>query len=298
MNSHNRMQLNEYFEYEVAISFAGEQREAAEAISTHLKAAGVSVFYDKDEKAVLWGKDLYVHLSEIYQFKAQYCILLASREYADKVWTNHERQAAQARALLEKGREYILPVRMDNTQIPGLPGSVGFLDYRSEGPEGIVKAFLEKTRKRLATQSSGASKAKLVRSAGRETGPVIRIMIEMPVSTVHEASTEPPSRPLQIAALIDTGASLTIVNPQVARTCQLPIIGKVTLSVVGGVNEYLRYAAAISFPGTSLRTLSPVSVTAVPIGAQPIACLLGRDILQHWRIVYDGATGDIEIEEK
>ena len=70
------MQLNAYFEYEVAISFAGEQRVAAEAIATFLKAAGVSVFYDKDEKAALWGKDLYVHLSEIYQFKAQYCILL------------------------------------------------------------------------------------------------------------------------------------------------------------------------------------------------------------------------------
>jgi hypothetical protein len=64
------MQLNNFFEYEVAISFAGEQRYAAEAIAKLLKAAGVTVFYDKDEKADLWGKDLYVHLSDVYRLSS------------------------------------------------------------------------------------------------------------------------------------------------------------------------------------------------------------------------------------
>lgn len=261
-----------------------------------MKAVGVSVFYDKDEKAALWGKDLYVHLSEIYQFKAQYCILLASHEYAKRVWPNHERQAAQARALSEKGREYILPVRMDDTEIPGLPASVGFLDYRTEGAEGIAKAFLQKTRKRLAAQSAGTSKAKLIRSSAKEAGPVVRIAIERPVSLDQVASMK--MHPLQIAALVDTGASVTIINPEVARTCDLPSIGKVKISVLGGINEYLQYAAAISFPDTSLDTVGPVAVTGIPIGPQSVACLLGRDILKQWRIIYDGETGDIEIEEK
>ena len=289
------MQLNAYFEYEVAISFAGEQRVAAEAIATFLKAAGVSVFYDKDEKAALWGKDLYVHLSEIYQFKAQYCILLASREYAEKIWPSHERQAAQARALSEKGREYILPVRMDDTEIPGLPASVGFLDYRTEGAEGIAKAFLQKTRKRLATQSASTPRAKLIGSSTKEAGPIVRIAIERPVTPKQPTRAQPK---LQIAALVDTGASLTVINPEVARTCDLPKIGQVKVSVPGGVNEYSQFAAAISFPSTSLRIVSPLAVTAVPIGAQSVACLLGRDILSRWKITYDGDTGRIEIEEK
>ena len=109
-----------------------------------LEAAGLNVFYDDDEKANLWGKDLYVHLSDVYQNQAQYCILFASKEYATKNWPSHERQSAQARALREKGNEYILPVRFDDTDIPGIPPTIGYLDFRREGPEGICKAFLRK----------------------------------------------------------------------------------------------------------------------------------------------------------
>ena len=34
------------------------------------------------------------------------------------MWTNHERKSAQARALKEKGAEYILPIQVDNSELP------------------------------------------------------------------------------------------------------------------------------------------------------------------------------------
>jgi hypothetical protein len=83
----------------------------------------VSVFYDANEQADLWGKDLYAHLADIYEKKAKYCLMLVSGAYAAKVWTNHERKSAQARALMQKG-EYILPVRFDETERSGLPTTV------------------------------------------------------------------------------------------------------------------------------------------------------------------------------
>ena len=58
------------FDYDVAISFAGEQRTEAEAIADRLKASDIRVFYDRYEQADLWGKNLYEHLSDIYQKKA------------------------------------------------------------------------------------------------------------------------------------------------------------------------------------------------------------------------------------
>jgi hypothetical protein len=97
------------FDYDVAISFAGEQRREAEGIADHLRAASVSVFYDAYEQADLWGKNLYDHLATVYQHKARYCLMLVSAEYAAKVWTTHERQSAQARALTQN-TEYILPL--------------------------------------------------------------------------------------------------------------------------------------------------------------------------------------------
>jgi len=141
------------YKFDVALSFAGEQRAHVERVAECLKAAGLNVFYDDDEKANLWGKDLYVHLSDVYQNQAQYCILFASKEYATKNWPSHERQNAQARVLREKGNEYILPVRFDDTDIPGMPPTIGYLDFRREGPDGICKAFLRKIGTYQPTQA-------------------------------------------------------------------------------------------------------------------------------------------------
>lgn len=117
----------------------------AEAIAGCItRGGGGPVFYDRYEKATLWGKDLYEHLSDVYRNQAEFCIIIASREHAEKIWTTHERKSAQSRALQEKGREYILPVDYDGTRIPGLLDTISYLNFGEEGVEGICKAFLEK----------------------------------------------------------------------------------------------------------------------------------------------------------
>jgi hypothetical protein len=84
--------------YDVAISFAGEDRKHAEVLANALKRRSVAVFYDRYEKATLWGTNLYTHLSDLYQNQARYCVMLLSQHYAKKMWTKHELEAAQARA--------------------------------------------------------------------------------------------------------------------------------------------------------------------------------------------------------
>jgi len=139
------------FSYDVAISFAGEQRPEAQAIAAHLQVAGFKVFYDGYEQATLWGKDLYQYLSEIYKDKARYCLMLVSAAYAAKVWPSHERQSAQARALSQKV-EYILPVRFDETEIPGLLSTAAYLRFEEHGVEGVCALVVEK----LGIQSRSA----------------------------------------------------------------------------------------------------------------------------------------------
>jgi hypothetical protein len=81
---------NAEFEYDVAVSFAGENRPKAEQFAGLLKAQGLNVFYDEWEQANLWGRDLYEHLDEVYRKKARYCVMFLSEAYARKAWTNHE----------------------------------------------------------------------------------------------------------------------------------------------------------------------------------------------------------------
>lgn len=124
-------------EYDLAISFAGEDRQVAEQIADKLKVSGFNVFYDRYEQAILWGKDLYSHLTDVYKKKANYCLMIISKNYANKQWTNHERMVAQARAF-SQSKEYILPLKLDDTEIPGLNETIGYVDYRKVELDEIV----------------------------------------------------------------------------------------------------------------------------------------------------------------
>jgi hypothetical protein len=46
------------FQYDVALSFAGEDRQYVSDIADRLRNNGIRVFYDLYEQATLWGKDL------------------------------------------------------------------------------------------------------------------------------------------------------------------------------------------------------------------------------------------------
>ena len=68
-------------EFDIALSFAGEDREYVDQVAHILKGKGISLFYDKFEEANLWGKNLYDYLSDIYQNKALYTIMFISENY-------------------------------------------------------------------------------------------------------------------------------------------------------------------------------------------------------------------------
>jgi hypothetical protein len=131
------------FEYDACLSFAGEDRAYVRRVAAILAERGIRVFYDEYAEVELWGKDLYVHLDQVYGEAARFCILFASKNYARKLWTNHERQSAQARAFREH-KEYILPVRFDETKIPGLRDTVGFLDASKKKPEQLAALIAKK----------------------------------------------------------------------------------------------------------------------------------------------------------
>ena len=118
------------FEYDVALSFAGENRDVADSLAGILTAKGLRVFYDRYEQADLWGKDLYQHLQTVYRDKALVCVVFVSEAYTRKLWTRHELRQAQERAFREN-REYILPLRLDDARVPGISETTGYLDLRS-----------------------------------------------------------------------------------------------------------------------------------------------------------------------
>ena len=140
-------------QYDVALSFAGEDRQHAERLAELLRVDGYSVFYDENERAQLWSANLYDRLRSIYKDQAHYCVMFLSKHYAQKPWTNHERQSAQARAF-DGDPEYILRVRIDDTEIEGILPTDGYLDLRTRAIEEIYQDLVKKLS---GTTSQGAT---------------------------------------------------------------------------------------------------------------------------------------------
>lgn len=129
--------------FDVAISFAGTDRSQAEKLAKMLQRAGYAVFYDNYYPEHLWGKNLPVFFDEIFRKRARFCVMFVSKEYRDRKWTSLEARSAQARALEEKGKEYILPIRVDDTELEGLLPTVGYIPIEA-GIEKIGEILLKK----------------------------------------------------------------------------------------------------------------------------------------------------------
>jgi hypothetical protein len=131
------------YKFDVALSFAGKDRDYVERVADSLKGIGVRVFYDKYEEVELWGKDLYEHLEKVYSEYARYTVMFISEHYEKKLWTNHERKSAQARAF-SSNRVYILPARFDDTKIPGIPPTIGYIGLSDYTPEQFAELIAKK----------------------------------------------------------------------------------------------------------------------------------------------------------
>lgn len=132
--------------FDVALSFAGEQRDYAAKVHSILMSKGIKCFYDEFYQAQLWGTNLAEYLHNVYYSQSEYCIMLISKEYIEKAWPTHERRSAIAKQIEQAGvREYILPVVFDDSEVAGLQlSSIGYLDARKDSPEKVANLFLLK----------------------------------------------------------------------------------------------------------------------------------------------------------
>jgi hypothetical protein len=133
-------------EYDVALTFAGEDRAYVREVAERLDALSVKVFFDEKEGADLWGRDLFEELVETYRSRAFRVLMFVSEFYAKKAWPTAERRAATERALKNVNEPYILPVRLDDTVVPGLVSTTTYVDARTNTVDEIAELTLEHLR--------------------------------------------------------------------------------------------------------------------------------------------------------
>jgi TIR domain len=122
--------------WDVALSFAGAQRDYVEQVARALQALGVSCFYDADEQIELWGKSF-------AEEQAELVVIFVSAEYVARDWTRPERRAALGRAIRDR-RDDVLPARFDDTSLPGLLSDMVTVDLRSRTPQQFAAMIADK----------------------------------------------------------------------------------------------------------------------------------------------------------
>jgi len=133
------------FEYDFAISFAGEKREIAKKLVNSLEEEKARVFYDKNFESKMLGKKLTTYFRETFGNKARFVIILISKEYPSKDWTNLELSIARDEAK-KRSEEFILPLRLDNTKIIGIHDDVCFLDLNEKTIEEAADILIKKLK--------------------------------------------------------------------------------------------------------------------------------------------------------
>lgn len=132
--------------FDVAVSFAGEQRAYVEQFVRACEALGLTVLYDRDRTLELWGHNL------IYEFRRwyggtgpRYFVPFISAEYLAKPYPKDE-FAAAAEQSFQRNDLYILPVIVGDVQVPPelLSPAVAYLRADDFDPAQLAEQMARK----------------------------------------------------------------------------------------------------------------------------------------------------------
>jgi hypothetical protein len=93
----------------------------------------------------LLGSEVDEVLRKVYGPQSRFVVVLVSMHYPKKDWTDFEFQIAKDEWHKRK-RDFILPIRIDDTNFPGLPSRLGYLHLNQYSIEEIAGILLKKLR--------------------------------------------------------------------------------------------------------------------------------------------------------
>jgi hypothetical protein len=117
--------------YDIALSFAGEDRAYAAALRDGLEDLGHAVFYDNAEQHRFLGQDVEAYLGPIYESGSRYVVAVLGEMYGRKRWTLFE--ASRYKDRISAGQ--VIPIW--STKIPPQPfdetRNIGGLSWDPDG---------------------------------------------------------------------------------------------------------------------------------------------------------------------
>ncbi|MFE2070601.1 TIR domain-containing protein [Streptomyces sp. NPDC059467] len=174
--------------YDLAVSFAGAQRDYVEQVVEACGELQLSVLYDRDLTIELWGRNLITGFRKAYGGeRARYVAPFLSHEYLTTPYPMDEFMAMLVPAL-NNPDDYILPVLVGDVTVPPelLSPAVGFLRMEDFTPWELARAF----RLRITGSGSGPAPLAGASTTVESTARALRVPVTTPENFSRYAELE------------------------------------------------------------------------------------------------------------
>jgi hypothetical protein len=148
--------------YDYALSFAGSDRDIAQALFDALSEREYEVFYDANEQARILAENVEEYLAPIYKSEATFIIAILGPDYPRRVWTKFESEQFKRRF----GEKAVIPIWFEHVDygIFDISRDVGgeTIDRAKPLPdqiEGIAQRLAQKLRQHRLASDTGAGDA-------------------------------------------------------------------------------------------------------------------------------------------
>lgn len=130
----------------------------------------------------------------------------------------------------------------------------------------------------------------------------LNIPVIISTASAYQSPIDPNSiKTAQILAHFDTGATKTSIDIELAKELNLIPIGESPSHTAAGLRQATDFVIDLGFPSTNLRSFVNLQISSCNLSnpSMPLKfkMLLGRDVMSHWSIVWDGPSSTVIISD-
>ena len=127
-------------------------------------------------------------------------------------------------------------------------------------------------------------------------GPTLLVDIGFdPQFDAADINRRPQLAETSLHALVDSGASESCIDDDLAQKLALPVVDRRRVSGIGGIHEVNMYLAQIHVPSLRFTLYGAFAGVNLIAGGQSHYALIGRTFLRHFTMTYEGRTGTVTL---
>lgn len=128
-------------------------------------------------------------------------------------------------------------------------------------------------------------------------GPTLSVNIGFDPNYNSASTNVPVPGKTGLLALVDTGATESCIDSLLAAQLNLPVVDRRMTAGAHGAKEVNLHLAQIHIPSLSRTIVGAFAGVDLLTGGQMHSALIGRTFLRHFKMIYDGPSGKVQISD-